>query len=82
MSEKPPVDHDLMMQVHSKMMELGELLCELSDRLTDAQTVIITDLLPHYSSILTDMGMILDINRKTGVVNSFMPENMARRGQA
>ncbi len=81
-SEKRPADHDLMMRVHTKMLELGEVLAELADRITDEQMTFIADLLPHYSSILTDMGMVLDVNERTGQVNALMPENIRRRGQA
>ncbi len=67
-----PIDHELMMEVNDLCEKLGLKLCELSDRISEEQEVILDELLPYYTSILINLGMILDVQRLTGVLNSFM----------
>lgn len=77
-----PIDDALMRKVHGLMLMLGETMCELSDRMTPEQEYDLTRVLPHFSSILTDMALLLDLNAENGFVNMYHPTNLRRRGNA
>lgn len=77
-----PADHELMMRVHERCDALGLALAELAERITPEQQEMISELVPLYTDILICLTRVLDLQCKTGIVNTFMGINLQKRGQA